>query len=212
MRLEIPALIIWIGIASSSVVDRQLLSYAPIPADAYTPSVGSDTLTLLGLVQSRPELSNLASIVEQAEGFAQAFDTPTNWQFTFFAPSNAAFENTGYYFDTFTTTPKGKWWLGNLLQHHYVPNTAMMSQLFNSTALRFQTGSFLYVGARVEQDRVRLNNASTITEADIIVTNGVVHIIDHILDPAAQIFEIDLPKVSQSFLAGSCSDTTLPYC
>ncbi|KAK6068242.1 hypothetical protein SCUP234_10230 [Seiridium cupressi] len=192
MRPEIPALIIWIGVASSSVVDRQLLSYAPIPAEVYTPSVSSGTLTLLGLVQSRPELSNLASIVEQAEGkltfywtegpesvyrskdglgFAQAFDTPTNWKFTFFAPSNAAFENTGYYFDTFTKTPKGRWWLGNLLQHHYVPNTAMTSQLFNSTALRFQTGSFLYVGARVEQDRVRLNNASTITEADIIVTN-----------------------------------------
>lgn len=104
-------------------------------------------------------------------GFAQAFNTPTKWNFTFFAPSDAAFENTGQYFSTFAATPKGRWWLGNLLQHHYVPNTALQLSSFNSTPLRFQTGSFLYVGAHIENGQLRLNNASTVTEAGIQVTN-----------------------------------------
>lgn len=41
---------------------------------------------------------------------------------------------------------------------------------------------------------------------------GIIHIIDHVLDPSAQIFNVDLPKVSQSFIAGSCSNPDLPYC
>lgn len=76
-----------------------------------------------------------------------------------------------------------------------------------------------------------LNDVSRVTEADIPVTSvspshlscndctqlimrkGVVHIIDRVLDPSAQIFEKDLPKVpEQAFIPGSCADQSLPYC
>jgi hypothetical protein len=39
-----------------------------------------------------------------------------------------------------------------------------------------------------------------------------VHIVDHVLDPSAQVFEPDVAKTSQSFIPGSCSNPLLPYC
>lgn len=104
-------------------------------------------------------------------GFSEAFATPPTWSYTFFAPSNTAFNNTGEYYSTFLATPKGKWWFGNLLQHHYVPNSQLKSTSFNATVQRFQTGSYLYVSGQIIGSQVILNNASTITSANLPVTS-----------------------------------------
>jgi hypothetical protein len=104
-------------------------------------------------------------------GFSQAFDTTPQWTYTFLAPSNTAFNSTGEYFNTFVATPKGKWWLGNLIQHHYIPNSRLKSSAFNSSYTRIQTGSFLYIGTQVVERQLMLNNVSVVTTADIPVTN-----------------------------------------
>lgn len=104
-------------------------------------------------------------------GFSEAFSTATTWQFTFLAPSNTAFNNTGAYYSTWAATPKGKWWLGNVLQHHYIPNSQLKRSAFNSTLRRLQTGTFLYISAQDVDGQVMLNGNSAITEADIPVTN-----------------------------------------
>lgn len=163
-------------------------------------------------------------------GFTQAFDTIPSWDFTFFAPSNEAFENTGQYYETYAKTQKGKWWLGDLLQHHYIPNTKLPTSAFNETEKRIQTGTYMFISAQKTGDTLTLNSVATVTEADLQVervrcprsdlavlidltsSQGVVHIIDHILNPAAQIYNVDLPRVSQRFIAGSCSNPLLPYC
>lgn len=163
-------------------------------------------------------------------GFLQAFDTVATWSYTFFAPSNAAFNSTGEYFSTYAATPKGKWWLGNLVQHHYVPNSQLKTTSFNRSYTRIQTGSFLYIGTQIVDGQLVLNNVSTVTSANLPVTSvswfrspsilklcllftkGIVHVVDHILDPSAQIFEPDVSTTSQSFIAGSCSNPKLPYC
>ncbi|OBT60913.1 hypothetical protein VE03_10805 [Pseudogymnoascus sp. 23342-1-I1] len=177
-------------------------------------------ITALGLcdrivdhfVKSRDDLTSLASVLAECGGFLQAFDSPTTWSYTFFAPSNTAFNNTGAYFSTFAATPKGKWWLGNLIQHHYVPNTQLKTSAFNTSSTRIQTGSFLYVGTKIVGDQLVLNNVAAVTDANIPVTNGIVHVIDHILDPSAQLFMTDVAKTSQAFIAGSCSNPLLTYC
>ncbi|CAK7229688.1 hypothetical protein SCUCBS95973_007309 [Sporothrix curviconia] len=204
----------------AAVSDRLPLSYAPIPADTYVPANAAGTTTLLDLVQSRPELSLLAELVAGSAGFTQAFNTTPEWSFTFLAPSNTALaNNTGAYFSTFAAQPKGKWWLGNLLQHHYVPGSALtLADLAagDGTVQRLQTGTYLYVSVQAESDsassQVLLNNVASVSTADLAVTSGVVHIIDHVLDPAAQIFEPAYPSVSQAFIPGSCANTALSYC
>ncbi|KAK7711100.1 hypothetical protein SLS57_008190 [Botryosphaeria dothidea] len=165
-------------LASASFA-RAPLSYVAEPADLYSPAKPDDIVTILDLIRSRSDTSKLAQVIEKPAGFAKAFDTYPSWNFTFFAPSDEAFNNTGSYFETYLRTPKGIWWIGNVINHHYIPNTALEKGDFNSTLSRIQ---------------------------------GVVHIIDRILDPSAQIFEKDLPKVDQKFIAGSCSNPELPYC
>jgi uncharacterized surface protein with fasciclin (FAS1) repeats len=101
----------------------------------------------------------------------QAFDTAPTWSYTFFAPSNTAFNNTGEYFSTFVATPKGKWWLGNLIQHHYVPNSQLKTSAFTTSYTRIQTGSFLFVGTQVVNGQLMLNNVSTVTSPNLPVTS-----------------------------------------
>ncbi|KXH48045.1 hypothetical protein CSIM01_11004 [Colletotrichum simmondsii] len=200
-------------ISTVTSAERKPLSYASKPAGTYVAPKTSNTTTLLDFIKSRSDLTTLAEVLNGSAGFTEAFDTVPTWDFTFFAPSNAAFEkHTGQYFNTFLPTPKGKWWLGNLVQHHYVPNSQLLTSIFNETATRIQTGSYLYVGTQVKDGQVWLNDVAAVTEGDLRVTNGVVHIIDRVLDPSAQLFEADKPKAGQKFIAGSCSDTSLPYC
>ncbi|KAJ5708164.1 FAS1 domain-containing protein [Penicillium malachiteum] len=199
-------------VAHCEVLDRLPLSFAPIPDGTYVAPVASNVTTLLDFIRSRDELSFLSSMVEETGGFVQALNTTPTWQYTFFAPSNTAFNNTGEYYETYSKTPKGKWWLGNLIQHHYVPNSKLSTNEFSTNPSRIQTSTYLYVGTQIANGTLLLNNIASVTEGNIEVTNGLVHVIDHILDPAAQIFQVDLPKASQSFIAGSCADPSLPYC
>jgi hypothetical protein len=94
-----------IAASSAPSASRAPLSYAPDPPNLYVPPTSNSTLTLLDLIKSRPELSTLLSTINEPAGFAKAFATAPTWDFTFFAPSNAAFENTGSYFNTFAASP-----------------------------------------------------------------------------------------------------------
>ncbi|KAI1390414.1 FAS1 domain-containing protein [Hypoxylon trugodes] len=191
---------------------RLPLSYRASPEGLYGPPKPAGSVSLLDYVNSRTDLSVLAKVLRDSSGFTQAFDTVPTWNFTFFAPSDTAFNHTGEYFNTYAETPKGKWWLGNLVQHHYIPNSKLSVSSFSTNYTRFQTGTFLYVGAQVTDGNLVLNRALNVVEADISVTNGLVHIIDRILDPSTMVFEGDIEKTKQSFIAGSCSNPDLPYC
>ncbi|KAI1474103.1 FAS1 domain-containing protein [Daldinia eschscholtzii] len=192
--------------------DRPPLSYRPAPEGLYKPPKSAASTSLLEYVNSRSDLSTLTRVLAESSGFLQAFDTVPTWNFTFFAPSDTAFKNTGEYFEMFAQTPKGKWWLGNLVQHHYIPNSQLKVSAFSTNFTRIQTGTFLYIGAQIVDNKLVLNRAATVAEADIPVTNGLIHILDRIIDPSAMIFEADIEKTKQSFIAGSCSNPDLPYC
>ncbi|KFZ23693.1 hypothetical protein V502_01821 [Pseudogymnoascus sp. VKM F-4520 (FW-2644)] len=212
MKLRIFSVIVITALGLCDRIDRQPLTYATVPEGTYVPPKNPNVTTLLDFVKSRSDLTSLASVLAECGGFLQAFDTPATWSYTFFAPSNTAFNNTGAYYSTFAATPKGKRWLGNLIQHHYVPNTQLKTSAFNTSSTRIQAGNFLYIGTQIVGDQLVLNNVSTVTDANHPVTNGVVHIIDHILDPSAQLFMEDVTKTKQAFIAGSCSNPLLPYC
>ncbi|KFY59652.1 hypothetical protein V496_05606 [Pseudogymnoascus sp. VKM F-4515 (FW-2607)] len=171
MKLRIFSIIFITALGLCDRIDRQPLSYATIPNGTYVLPKNSNITTLLDFVKSRDDLTSLASVLAESAGFLQAFDSPTTWSYTFFAPSNTAFNNTGAYFSTFAATPKGKWWLGNLIQHHYIPNTQLKTSAFNTSATRIQTGTFLYIGTQLVGDQLVLNNVSAVIDANLPVTN-----------------------------------------
>lgn len=113
---------------------------------------------------------NIATNYSLVTGFAQAFATEPTWDFTFFAPSNTAFKNVGTYWETYAATARGKWWLGNQLKYHYVPNTKLQKSDFNSTLSRTQTSTYLWISTQIKQEELVLNEVATVTEADIPVT------------------------------------------
>lgn len=55
-----------LGFTVADTANRQLLSYAPVPAGTYT--AAKSGTTLLDLVKSRSDLSILASVLEEAGG------------------------------------------------------------------------------------------------------------------------------------------------
>ncbi|SCV60939.1 uncharacterized protein FFFS_15508 [Fusarium fujikuroi] len=209
-----PSLVLFAAAAlcNAKVFDRQALSYAPIPYDIYQPPTDSLETTLLDLIKSRDDLSELLKLVEETPGFAQAFSTSADWQYTFIAPSNEAFNNTGEYYKSFASTPKGRWWFGQMLQHHYIPNSRLYTGNFTTQKTRIQLGSYLYASAQIKDGDLVLNNVATIVEPDIPVTSGIVHISDRILAPDAMVYEADIGTTKQGFIPGSCSNPNLPYC
>lgn len=74
-------------------------------APSYVAPKPEGVTTLLDFIKSKPELSELSNTLREVGGFEAAFETPPTWNFTFFAPNNAAFNNAGQYFDTFAKTP-----------------------------------------------------------------------------------------------------------
>lgn len=80
------------------------LSYREIAG--FVPANSDNVTTLLDFINSRSDLSSLATNIGEVGGFVEAFNTTPNWSFTFFAPNNDAFEShTGEYFNTFQATP-----------------------------------------------------------------------------------------------------------
>ncbi|KAF9784828.1 hypothetical protein IL306_006996, partial [Fusarium sp. DS 682] len=160
-----------VALCEAKVFDRLPLSYAPIPDGIYQPpSKGAET-TLLNFIKSRDDLSKLLNVVEQTPGFAEAFITSADWQYTFIAPSNEAFNNTGEYYETFARTPKGSWWSGQMLQHHYIPNSRFYTSNFTEKKTRIQLGSYLWASTQIKGGDLVINDVATIVEADIPVTN-----------------------------------------
>ncbi|KAK0468496.1 FAS1 domain-containing protein [Desarmillaria tabescens] len=128
------------------------------------------TQSLLGYLKNRSDTSKLVEWIETPPG-----------SFTFFAPNNDAIESLNERYRDWLVSPLGRDTIGNLLIHHYVPNTKFMTSSFNETYGRFQTGSYLLVGAQAIDNTVVLNRVAHIVEGDINVDSGIVHIIDRVL-------------------------------
>ncbi|KAJ0126355.1 Retrovirus-related Pol polyprotein from transposon TNT 1-94 [Fusarium oxysporum f. sp. albedinis] len=98
------------------------------------------------------------------------------------------------------------------VQHHYIPNSRLYASNFTEDNTRIQLGSYLWASAEIKGGDLVLNNVATIVEANIPVTNGLVHMSDRILAGDAMIYEADIGTTKQGFIPGSCSNPDLPYC
>lgn len=87
------------------LASSEKLSYVAEPPELYVAPKPANITTLLDFIDSREDLSNLSVILREPAGFVKAFETAPTWYFTFLAPSNEAFENTGAYYSSFAATP-----------------------------------------------------------------------------------------------------------
>ena len=101
--------------------------------------------------------------------------------FTVFAPTDAAFEAAGVNLSTFTTDEDNQT-LANILTYHVVAGSVTAADVTDGMTAATVNGANLSFS--VADGVVTVNNAK-VTTADVMASNGVIHVIDAVLTPPA---------------------------
>ncbi len=132
---------------------------------------------IVDIAASNPDFSTLVAAV-QAAGLVETLKS--DGPFTVFAPTNAAFAALPAGTVESLLEPQNKDTLVSILTYHVVPGAVTSDQLAGQR-LNVATvqGGTVHVDGR---QGVKVNDA-TVTAADILATNGVIHVIDTVLLP-----------------------------
>ena len=117
--------------------------------------------------------------------------------FTVFAPTDAAFEAAGVDLSTFTTDEDNQT-LANILTYHVVAGSVTAADVTDGMTAATVNGANLSFS--VADGVVTVNNAK-VTTADVMASNGVIHVIDAVLTPpAAEPIgpTLNIPETAQS--------------
>jgi len=156
---------------------------AESPAESGT-SAPESPATVVDVAASNDDFSTLVTAVDSA-GLAETLsgDGP----FTVFAPVNDAFAALPAGTLDTLLLPENEDQLTAVLTYHVVPLEAMSDDLSDGMTITTVQGQPLTVG--VSDTGVTLTDASgnavSVVQADIEAGNGVVHVIDEVLQPAA---------------------------
>jgi uncharacterized surface protein with fasciclin (FAS1) repeats len=155
-------------LAAAASIAAIVAACAPMPSEPDIVDIASQNdqfSTLVAAVQA-------AGLVETLKG-----DGP----FTVFAPTNAAFAALPAGTVESLLLPENKDKLTAILTYHVVPGAVTSDQLAGKRlSVATVNGENLHVDGR---RGVRVNRA-TVTQADIMASNGVIHVIDRVLLPA----------------------------
>ena len=151
------------------VVEEEMTEEMPMTTSPDIVAVASETESLSTLVQA----VQAAGLVETLQG-----DGP----FTVFAPTNAAFEALPAGTLENLLKPENREQLRSILTYHVVSGKVMSTDLTDGMNAATVAGGDVMVNTT---NGVRLNNAASVTTADVPASNGVVHIIDAVLMPPA---------------------------
>lgn len=159
------------------------------------PEVVSDTLTTANLTSLRGALN--------ATDLLEAVDTTPD--VTIFAPSSQAFQDIGSALANLTTEQAS-----NILTYHVVNGTVGYSSgIENGTVLTALNGQNLTITIG-EEGRIFVNSAR-VTIADILVANGVVHVIDEVLNPANATIADPSDEEGEGAFPGATPASDVPY-
>ena len=146
------------------------------------------TKSLVEVAQGSADFSELVSLVLAADpAVLTALSTASANGLTVFAPTNAAFT------ELYKTTPKAtlllpanKALLSSVLLYHVVPVRVFSTDLPNvsgDVATANPSGTVKFDLANGTKIVAKTSGASNVTAANILATNGVVHVIDKVLIP-----------------------------
>lgn len=151
--------------AAPEVVKEEVVAPAPAPKDIVDVAIGSaDHSTLVASVTA-------AGLVETLKAAGP---------FTVFAPTNAAFSALPAGTVEGLLKPESKAKLTGILTYHVVAGAVKASDLKDGQKVKTLQGEELTVS--IKDGKVMINGAN-VTSADLIGSNGVVHVIDAVLMP-----------------------------
>jgi uncharacterized surface protein with fasciclin (FAS1) repeats len=130
-----------------------------------------DTAVAAGSFNTLAAALKAADLVETLKG-----DGP----FTVFAPTDEAFAKLPAGTVETLLKPENKDQLKSILTYHVVSGKVKAKDVVGMTSAKTVNGAELSI--KVEGDKVMINNA-TVAKADVMVSNGVIHVIDTVLIP-----------------------------
>ena len=152
------------------VIDKVLTPPIDIPATAQTTGVHDS------LVAAVIQADLLATL--QGDG-----------PFTVFAPTDQAFTDAGIDLAALNTT-EGNAALADILLYHVVPSEVPASAITDGMLAEMANGDKIKITA--DANGVSLGGA-TVTSADVVTSNGLIHVIDKVLTPP-----VDIPATAQT--------------
>ena len=161
----------WHEDAKSGVGGEYYATKAEAERDAYLDA------TIAEIAMSDPQFSTLVDLVQMA-----GLDDKLNsaGEFTVFAPTNAAFAKLGA--DKLESLKNDPSELERILKAHVVPGIYMASDVPSErTELETIGKAKLYV--EKDENGMVMASASTVDRADIVASNGVIHVIDQVIIP-----------------------------
>lgn len=159
------------------------------------PETVSDTLTTANLTGLRGAL-NATDLLDAVDAIPDV---------TIFAPSTEAFANIGSALANASTED-----IASILTYHVVNGTVGYSSgIANGTVLTTLNGANLTITIG-EEGRIFVNSAR-VTIADILVANGVVHVIDEVLNPGNATIADPSDDEGEGAFPGATPVSELPF-
>jgi uncharacterized surface protein with fasciclin (FAS1) repeats len=140
-----------------------------------------NTKDIVATANDTPELTTLVAAVTAAELVETLQGAGP---FTVFAPINEAFANLPAGTVDTLLEPENKADLQGILTYHVVSGAVHAADLTDGMIVETVNGKSLTIN--VGDDGVSINGGAKVTVADIKTSNGVVHVIDGVLLPAAE--------------------------
>jgi len=155
-----------------------------------------DMMAIGDLTAATPGLTTLATALKAA-GLVDTLNAAG--PYTVFAPTNEAFAALPKASLAYLLEPSNIDSLQQLLKYHVVSGSVKSTALTNGESVKTLEGKA--VVASVSAAGIKINGA-TVTTADVLASNGVVHVIDAVLMPP----DLDIPTKDIVGLAAATSD------
>merc|ERR1712028_273941 len=154
--------------------------------------------SIVDLAVATPDLSTLVTALK-AGGLVDTLSG--TGPFTVFAPTNEAFAKLPPIVPQMLLEPKNKDTLAKVLTYYVVSGAVLSKDLTDNEKIKTVEGED--VTAHVTTAGVKINDA-TVKTADVVASNGVVHIIESVLLPAG----VTLPAVPTKNIVELASATS----
>lgn len=152
-------------------------------------------LTIPQLVSETAIAGNFSALAGAAisTNLITALDTTPD--LTIFVPNNAAFQQIEPTLRTLNLSQ-----IASALTYHVIPGTVAYSTLLKAGSIRTLNGASVYV--RVESNGAVFVNQARVINADVLVANGVIHVIDSVLLPGVNVTSPARPAAPVPFISG----------
>lgn len=129
----------------------------------------------------------------------------TTSNLTIFVPDNAAFQALGSAITGLSSTD-----LASIMNFHTLPNQVLYSPSFlNNTVLTTLEGGKLTI-SRGDNNAIFINSAQLLAP-DIMIGNGVLHVIDNVLNPSSSGTPVETLATQKPAFPSASSVTNLPF-